>query len=214
MSRIMGDRGDRQPCRSEDTDSQVLAVETLRNAGRKGAEGSGSEEKGVPMIWRIFGGTQLSIAALVAITLYSQLSNRIDNLSDSTAKKLETVSDNLVKKQEFFDSRKGIWDNLQKYEKEMVDGDKMLREWCVRLTEQSKAAEEKARDIAREVQQLRTDVASFATLKETALRLELQVREFREERARLAQDLQQVRERLASVEGKASASSKKAPEGE
>jgi hypothetical protein len=209
----MGDRGDRQPCRS-DSDSQVLAVETLRNAGSKGAEEKGAEEKGVPMIWRIFGGTLLSITALVAITLYSQLSNRIESLSDSTAKKFETVSDNLVKKQEFFDSRKGLWDYVQTLRKDTLAGDVELQKRSVRLEEQLKAAEEKARDTAREVQQLRTDVAAFATLKETALRLELQVREFREERARLAQDLQQVRERLASVEGRTSTATKKPTAGE
>jgi len=215
VSRITGDRGDRQSCRS-DSDSQILAVETLRGAGSKGAEtaASGSEEKGMPMIWRIFGGTLLSIAALVAITLYSQLSNRIDNLNDSTVKKFETVSDNLVKKQEFFDSRKGIWDNFQKMQKEMVEGDRELRERCVRLEGQLKVAEEKARDSARETLTLRETLNSFTPLKETAMRLDLQVRELREERARLAQDLQQVRERIASVEGRTSASSKKGSEGE
>jgi hypothetical protein len=213
MSRIMGERGDKQPYRS-DSDSQVLAVETLRNAGGKGVEEKCSEEKGVPMIWRIFGGTLLSIAALVAITLYSQLSNRIDSLSDNTSKKLETVSENLVKKQEFSESRSKLWDYVQTLRKDTLAGDVELQKRSVRLEEQLKAAEEKSRDTTREVQQLRMDVASFATLKETALRLELQVREFREERSRLAQDLQQVRERLASVEGRTGTASKKGAEGE
>jgi hypothetical protein len=214
VSRIMGDRGDRQPCRSDESDSQVLAVETMRSAGSKGAQEKGSDDKGVPMIWRIFGGTLLSITALVAITLYSQLSNKIENLTDSTAKKFETVSDNLVKKQEFFDSRKGLWTEIQGQKKEMVEGDKELRERCVRLEGQLKAAEEKGRDTAREIQTLRETVAAFAPLRETATRLEVQVRELREERTRLVQDLQQVRERIASVEGRTSASTKKASEGE
>jgi type VI protein secretion system component VasF len=215
VSRITGDRSDRQACRS-DSDSQVLAVETLRNADSKGAQAvsSGSEEKSIPMIWRIFGGTLLSIGALVAITLYSQLSNRIENLSDSTAKKLETVSDNLVKKQEFFDSRKGLWAEIQSQKKEMVEGDRELRERCVRLEGQLKVAEEKARDSARELQTLHETLHSFAPLKETAMRLDLQVKELRDERARLVQDLQQVRERIASVEGRTSAGSKKGSDGE
>jgi hypothetical protein len=212
VSRITGDRGDRQAYRS-DTDSQVLAAETLRSASGKGTEAA-TEEKSVPMIWRIFGGTLLSIGALVAITLYSQLSNRIESLSDSSAKKFETVSDNLIKKQEFTETRTKIWDFFQKVQKDLVEGDRELRERCVRLEGQLKAAEEKARDAARDLQTLHETLHSFAPLKETAMRLEYQVKELRDERARLVQDLQHVRERIASVEGRTSAGSKKGTDGE
>jgi hypothetical protein len=141
--------------------------------------------------------------------LYSQLSNRIENLSDSLAKKAESLSDNLVKKQEFFDSRKALWDQLQGQRKETLDGDKELRQRCISLEVQLKASDDRAKDLIRDIQVLRDTLASFNTLRDTTIRLDQQFRDSKEERARLMQDLQQVRERLASVEGQTSASTKK-----
>jgi hypothetical protein len=212
VSRIMDNRGDRQGGRTDD--SQVLAAETLRNGSAKGAEGSGSDEKGVPVIWRIFGGTLLSISALVAITLYQQLSNRIENNHDALVKKVETISDTMAKKQEFFDSRKALFERIEALRKDTLAGDIELRQRSIRLEEQLKASDDKAKDMARSIQILQETLASYATLRDKTVRLEQQFGDMRDERARLVQDLQQVRERIASVEGRTSASSKKSSKGE
>jgi chromosome segregation ATPase len=207
----MGDRGDRQGCRSDD-DSKILAAETLRSGASKRAEGS--DEKSIPMIWRVFGGTLLSIAALVAITLYQQLSNRIENNNDALSRKVESISDNLVKQQDFSNAKKALFELIQTNRKETADGDKELRQRCVSLEVQLKNSEDKTKEMAGQIAHLNEALASYAGLKEIATRLEQQFRESKEERMHLVQDIQQVRERLASVEGKAAASSKKSTEGE
>ena len=57
------------------------------------------EDKGIPVFWRIFGGTMLSIAALVCITVYQQFNNGINDLRKELSGEHEARAD-LVKKEE------------------------------------------------------------------------------------------------------------------
>ena len=97
----------------------LLPAETLRStASPPPAKEEGKEEKGIPMVWRIFGGTILSIGALIAVTLYQQLFSKVEALGDLA-----------VKKDEFYKMRKGIWDQIEKLRgsEQGVDGERLPR---------------------------------------------------------------------------------------
>jgi len=82
---------------------EMAALET----GRSVAESSGEktaepkkEEEHVSIFWRIFGGTILSIVALVTITLYNNISSSITDLRAEVSREREARAE-LVKKDEY-----------------------------------------------------------------------------------------------------------------
>jgi hypothetical protein len=164
----------------------LLAAESLRS-GTSPPEAK--EEKGIPLVWRIFGGTVLSIGALIAVTLYQQLHNKV-----------ETLADALVKKEEFFDHRKGIWDRIEKLRSKEQEVDGQIQERCTRLEQQVKSCEEMYKEMLPEMKLMRETF--IAHLKESSVRLEQQVKSGEEERKKLLAEIQQLRERLATMERK------------
>jgi DNA repair exonuclease SbcCD ATPase subunit len=174
--------------------STLLAAETLRSSSSPAAQEEAKEEKRIPLVWRIFGGTVLSIGALIAITLYQQLHNKV-----------ETLADTLVKKQEFFDSRKGIWDHMEKLRAQGQSVDAEIQQRCARLEQQAKTSEEHHQEIVPELKQVREML--FTCLKESSGRLDRQVKAAEEERKKLLQEIQQLRDRLAALEAQKAPSS-------
>jgi chromosome segregation ATPase len=166
----------------------VVASETLRSGGSP-APAEVPEEKRIPLVWRIFGGTVLSISALVAVTLYQQLHNKVEGLGDT-----------LVKKEEFFDHRKGVWDRLEKLRSQAQAADAEIQQRCARLEEQAKCLEGVHKELGPEVKQLRDLLVGY--LKENATRLQQQVTSGAEERKALVREVKELRERLAAVESR------------
>ena len=82
--------------------ASVLAVETLRNADAQGllASKAPKGEERIGVFWRVFGGTLLSIAALVCITVYQQFTSVLNELRSDVNHLNESRGD-LVKKEEF-----------------------------------------------------------------------------------------------------------------
>jgi DNA repair exonuclease SbcCD ATPase subunit len=172
----------------------VLAAETLRNSCQPPpATGEqAKEEKGVPLVWRIFGGTVLSIAALVAVTLYQQLHNKV-----------EAIGDHCLKKEEFLESRKGIWDHMEKIRAQEDCTDTDLKQRCTRLEQQARSSEDMHKETAAEMKQVRDML--FTLLKESSSQVEQRAKVWEEERKKLLTEIQQLRDRLASLEARKTA---------
>jgi hypothetical protein len=185
----MADERRDQPQILRDQAATILAAESLRSGGLPpcpdGKEAR--EDKGIPMVWRIFGGTVLSITALVAVTLYQQLHNKVENLGDIS-----------LKREEFFEHRKGVWDRIEKLRAQEDGIDGQLKERCTRLEEQAKIGEEHHKDAVSEMNQIREMLFSF--LKETTNRVEQRAKMGEEERKSLVSEIQHLRERLATLE--------------
>jgi hypothetical protein len=170
--------------------SDVVAVEALRNASNPPPLASeAKDDKGIPLVWRIFGGTVLSIAAMVAVTLYQQLHTKV-----------ETLSDTLVKKEEFFSHRKGVWDRFSEMQKQGDAVDTELKQRCARLEEQVKINEQLRQEIIPEVKQMRELL--LAHFKDGSMKMEQQVKAGDLDRKKLLDEVHQLQERLARMESR------------
>ena len=79
----------------------ALMAETLRNgAGRDVAAPPAKGEEKISVFWRVFGGTILSIVALVVITVYQQFSSSLAELRNDMIRSNEARAE-LLKKDEF-----------------------------------------------------------------------------------------------------------------
>ncbi len=86
----------------ETLDHTLEMGETARAATEAGTEKvePKKEEEHISVFWRVFGGTILSIVALVSITLYNNLSSSITELRAEVSREREARAE-LVKKDEF-----------------------------------------------------------------------------------------------------------------
>lgn len=110
--------------------SQVLrAVDEASKAGRLAGPEKKDEEK-ISLFWRVFGGTILSIVALVSITLFNNIMSSIAELRSEMSKanearntavadlraelaKLSEARSDLVRKDEFNTRMSSTWDRVQ-----------------------------------------------------------------------------------------------------
>lgn len=146
----------------------ILTAETLRSAANNDsevqlhqavAETRPAEEK-VSVFWRIFGGTILSIVALVIISAYQSVTSTLKDLNGEINQLKEAKAD-FVKKDEWTTSRTKIWERMQKDEAEqaqqtqtvttlkgdMTRSDEMIRAEQARLGEALKALLTEKREI-------------------------------------------------------------------
>jgi hypothetical protein len=190
-------------------DAPVLAAETLRSAASSAAAPARGEERG-SVFWRVCGGTVLSIVALVAVTLYQQLTAAVNELRSSVAalntdlrKDLTQLSQahaDLVKKDEFNGRLTTVWNSVKELQA-LSASVSMLKERALVRDQQEKADAEVREQMRKEVQTLE---AAVTVLKE---RLTVREQQAQAEQAQreLMQGLQQLRERLANVEGRQAA---------
>src|SRR5262249_6686951 len=146
------------------------------------------EEKKLPMFWRVFGGTVLSIAALLAVTLYQQLHGKIERISDTD-----------VNKDEFNDFKKTNWDRPGEKEKaEDAAAGNELGKRCLQI-EQTMVKKDEFFDHRKSswdrVDKIRASgETAAADLRQRCAQLELQVKQADELRKEMLQEIKQVRE--------------------
>jgi len=171
-----------------------VVVEMLRQASESSKPKEEDKEEGkVPLFWRIFGGTMLSIVSLVFMSAYQSLSGglaevrqEMSHLNTDLHKEIGRFSETqgeLVKKDEVSTRIKGVWTSigeLQEDRKELVT----LKERCQAVQTQFKGAEEHRRELAMEVHRLREQQA------------------VEQERRALVNELSGLRERLAGLEAR------------
>ncbi|QDU22040.1 hypothetical protein [Urbifossiella limnaea] len=81
------------------TDDTPVLVESVRSGATPPAAGSGDEHK-ISVFWRVFGGTILSIVALVSITLFNSIQSSISELRAEVARTREALGA-AVKREDF-----------------------------------------------------------------------------------------------------------------
>lgn len=197
----------------------VLEAETLRSvAAARHDEGKGEEKMSV--FWRVFGGTILSIVALVCVTAYNSFNTSLTDLRRDVNQHHEARGD-MVKKDEFNNRLSALWNKLgeqhtlttavstlnerfrlldQQMDKQVKLADDERREQLRKREEQRKAVEEERKEWARKLEETRK--VAEDERRELSRRLDDQQRTFAEERRELTQKLQALGERLASVEGR------------
>jgi hypothetical protein len=176
--------------------STPVVMETLRSSAEPKEETQAKPEDKVPVVWRIFGGTVLSIMALGAVTVYQQFSTALSDLRGNMAhldkdvhKELSRFSESqaeLVKQDMFATTCRRMSDGLNE-----LRGDRatlmQVKERLAVTMEAFKNSEDQQKELVREVQQMR----------------ELKAAE--DERRALQGEVQRLRERLAVLEGKQAA---------
>jgi hypothetical protein len=196
-------------------------AETLRPP-QVAVEPHRAEEK-ISLFWRVFGGTILSITALVAIQAYQALANNIHELR-SDQNRLREVAADFVKKDEFASRTSNLWNRLQDIqninanvtvmgtklsaiEAQAVQADKErkdtsaaigqltgMREKVAQIDENKKLADQDHREIV-------SILAAMQTLRDKDTLLEKKLRDGEAERKDLLREIQSLRERLAKFEG-------------
>jgi chromosome segregation ATPase len=166
------------------------------------AKGQDKDEGRISLFWRVFGGALLSIAAMVGVTVYQQLTSNLSSLradlvhlNTDLRKDLGRISESygdLVKKEDCSSRLRSVWDSIKD-----VQGDRSdltaLEERCAVLTELFKASEAERRQLAREIQQLREQQAGAS------------------ERQEVVREIRQLRERIALLEGRQASASAVTP---
>ena len=137
----------------------LLAGESLRSviAAEAGAPQGKGEER-LSTFWRVFGGTLLSLAGLVAVTLYQQFTGSLNELRNEISRLAEARAD-YVKKDEFNSRIATVWTSVKELQAATAAG-AILKERCAILDQQLKAAKDEHREIAREVQTLSVRLAA------------------------------------------------------
>jgi len=181
-------------CGQPGAGNTLQMAETLRSTSQTPVEApAATEENRMPLFWRVFGGTVLSIAALGCVTAYQQLTGGINEVrsdlnhtSENLRKEVGQVcatQAELTRKDEFNTRMKSVWDNLKDLRAES-GAVAALRERCGVLEQQLKAGDDERKELSRELQRLR------------------EARAADEERRELLRELQALRERLAAMEGR------------
>lgn len=180
------------------------------------------EEK-ISVFWRVFGGTILSIAALVAIQAYQAQASNIHELRSDQNRLREMASD-FVKKDEFATRTTSMWNRLQELQNlsatvtvagnrltaieakaEHLEKDRKdiqtsivqltgLRDKIGQLEEHKKIAEQDHKDVL-------ALQAAVQHLRDKDLIMERKLLDAEAERKELTRELQALRERLAKLEG-------------
>lgn len=192
------------------TESPVLLAETLRNAANPSsaadAPKAGGEEHG-GMFWRVLGGTVLSIAAMITVTLYQQITSSINDVRNSVAglntdlrKDMGQViqaQGDMIRKNEFNGRLTSVWAGIK--DAQTVQGTVTILKERSLVRDQQEKADADVREVMRK--ELEQATAAVAVLKEQMLRRDQRDKDA-QARSELLQEVQRLRERLATLEGR------------
>ncbi|MBX9584842.1 MAG: hypothetical protein K2X87_31445 [Gemmataceae bacterium] len=190
-------------------DGTPVVAETLRAvaaAHQRDAAPAPKDEEKMSVFWRVFGGTILSIAALVSITLYNNLQSGITELRAELAREREATA-GLAKKEDLDKEREARAafakkDDLdarltKQYERiRAVEGFKADLEALRERVAGNTAAAEAARRETAGLELLKERVAAVEALKKEVAGLDL----VRERLAAVVADLKAAREEVARVQ--------------
>jgi hypothetical protein len=202
---------------SVERSGEMAALETMRSAAGSGGE-KPQEKKGeehISLFWRVFGGTILSIVALVSITLYNNISSSITELRTELGREREARA-GLVKKEEFntrvtaqYERMRGI--DTVKVELEglkekthasatAVDAVKRDTAATADAMKKDAAALEVLRERVAAVEGVKKDVAGLDTLKEKVTAAAADLKAMREEVQKLSGEVE--RNKVSDLERK------------
>lgn len=203
----------------------LVAAETLRSAAVAPVAqklAPPKEEEKMSLFWRVFGGTILSIVALVVITLYNNLTSTIAELRNDLNREREART-GLAKKDDVDSRSKSQYDRIRAVEGYKVDieaikervGASMVAVDTVRKDLSSSmdgikkdtACLEVLKERVTALEGVKKDIASIDAVKEKVGNLALDLKSTRDEIQKLQQDLDKNRaadlERKSSRDGEA-----------
>ncbi|MCC6418610.1 MAG: hypothetical protein IT429_10280 [Gemmataceae bacterium] len=196
-------RGSRQDCQDRDhsmgkDDDSVVGIETLRRGAEAAAQGDAPKgEEKISVFWRVFGGTLLSIGALVVITLYNQFSSSMTDMRREVNQLHEKRAE-LLRKDEFTPRIQSIWTNLKEIQQTsqgLVTLTEKTRVLDQQLDRQARNAEDDRKEVQRKLEEQRR--AAEDDRKEAQRKQEDQRKAAEAERAELTRQLEEVRKALA-----------------
>jgi hypothetical protein len=182
---------ERDECRDKILGTTLVA-ETLRSAAvnREAIAPSGKSDENVSWFWKIFGGTILSIVALVIVTAYTQVSSTLTDLRRDFSQMQEIRAD-FLKKDEFSSRLTTLWGvikELQTAQNSLATASERARLLDLQMEKQARTSEDDRRDLTRKLDEQRRAIADEH--KDFQRRMEDQLRQ-----------MQTLAERLASLEG-------------
>ena len=178
MDAVLQKRFDHEEDRDEGA-STLTASETMRSASESTkAEHHPAAEERISLFWRVFGGTLLSIAALVVITIYNGMSTSISELRTELYRERDARAE-LIKKDEFNTRTTNIYERIraldnQKAEqealKERINGNAAMVDALKK--DGAAAIEAFKKDFAATNDIVKKDAAALEVLKERITTLE------------------------------------------
>ncbi len=135
--------------------SPLAAVEALRTAASPATPSR--EEARVPLHWRLFGGTVLSLVGMLVLTLLQQL---YSTLGDQRAElnRLEAAREDLVKREELNAQGLMVGSNFKELQS-LSAAVTVLREQIALLERQAKEGEADRRELSRALRRVREQAA-------------------------------------------------------
>lgn len=198
-----------------------FAAESMR-ASQNIAEPHKPEEK-ISVFWRVFGGTILSITALVAIQAYQGLSSNIHEVRADQNRMREIASD-YVKKDELATRTTSLWARVQDLqnlnaavtvastkltaiEAQAATNDRERKEMQTTmvqlggLREKANQIDEFKKLMDQDHKEIVSTLAALQGLRDKDAMMEKKLTDAEAERKDLLREIQHLRERLAKVEG-------------
>jgi hypothetical protein len=133
----------------------TLAAETLRAAQSVNNEPVRSEEK-ISLFWRVFGGTLLSITALIVITICQQFSSSINEVRSAVVH-LNEVHGDFVRKEDLNSRATSLWNSLKEVNAEVP----ALKARTEHFDEHLHSVEKEHKELCTQIQALRERLAAL-----------------------------------------------------
>ena len=187
-----------------DRSGEVLAVETARSASQPRATKADDQKKDdekISVFWRVFGGTILSIVALVAITLYNNINGTMTELRQEVSREREARA-TLAKKDDVDTQIKSQWDRIRVVEGYKADIEGVKE----RAVANAAAIESVKKDASSGVEAVKRETAGLDVLKERIALLETLRKELagldsvKEKLTGATADLKSYREEMQKVQ--------------
>ena len=199
--------------RADDTPVVAQAMRIGGEALQSSKHGPKSDEERMSLFWRVFGGTILSISALVAVTLFNNLSGTIADLRGEIAKanearaaavvelrqelaKAAEARADFVRKDEFSTRMTSNWDRVQALQQQNNSQNANLTS----LKTETDGLKERLAKQAVDADAVRKDVAALEAMKEKVAGLCADLKASRDETMKLRGDVD--RNQAADMERK------------
>ena len=157
----------------------------LHNAQSETAKAKSTDENGgISVFWRVFGGTIVSIVALVGITLYNSINTQISELRIEI-NKLNEARAELVKKDEFSSRITSNWDRVQLLQAQNNEQNATIRSMRTEID----GFKEKLTRSGADLDATKKDLATLEVLKEKIAVLATDWKTNREDYLKMRQDV-------------------------
>lgn len=156
----------------------------LHNAQKPADAKPADESGGISMFWRVFGGTIVSIVALVGITLYNSVNTQISELR-TEIHKLNEARAELVKKDEFSNRVTSYWERVQALQTQNNEQNASMRAMRAELD----GTKEKISRAGMDLDAAKKDLATLEVLKEKVAALATDWKTNREDHLKMRQDV-------------------------